>query len=655
LSLKPHILLWLLLMLYSTITLADGQGLGPASPSVCVSDLDISNTTDISVCYSEKNDAQVLLNLTNSGLDTIRNVQIGWFFSSDQSGVMNWTGNIYPNSSEMVSISALAFPSEGHFSLSIWAVNGAGDINSSNDTINLNVHVFNPFIVNELRDTAICTNEVLPLNLSTGFHSYIWDNGDSGNVRSIQQQGNYRVTVEDENGCTTVDSMYLDVHEAPGPLLPGDTVLCDGVILSTTLSANFVTYQWANGSTNDGILIDQAGVYSVQVVDTHGCTYADTMDVQYAALPSSGTPTQVNICNGDSTVLNAANNFNSYVWNTGDTSSSITITNSGNYVVTVTGPFGCIGIDTVQVIVNPLPEITFNDSVMCNLDPFVMDVGWFAAYQWSNGSSSQNPLITSPGLYSVTVTDLNGCESVKSVYVNNFNVNVNLGPDTSICSGDGNFILLGNYDSYLWNDGDTSANHWIGNAGTYSVTVTNGACDATDEKVVTELLYPNADFSHLVTSPNVQFTNLSNVNTGLTWDFGDGNTSNSVNPTHTYASVGNYDVTLTAANVCDTTQYITSVSIFPQDAHSIYVNENLKLFPTIATNMINFSFSGANKNELDYAIYDVTGKILVRETDNYYGAEYLYTIDVSSFAAGTYYIRIISDESLMAVQPFIKK
>ena len=71
--------------------------------------------------------------------------------------------------------------------------------------------------------------------------------------------------------------------------------------------------------------------------------------------------------------------------------------------------------------------------------------------------------------------------------------------------------------------------------------------------------------------------------------------------------------------------------------------------------MINFSFSGANKNELDYAIYDVTGKILVRETDNYYGAEYLYTIDVSSFAAGTYYIRIISDESLMAVQPFIKK
>jgi hypothetical protein len=634
---------------------ADGYGLGPASPSTCVSDLDISNTTDIGVCFSEKNSAQILLNLTNSGLDTISNVQIGWFFSSDQNGVMAWTGNIYPNSSELVSIPTLSFPSEGHFSISLWVTNGQGDVNSANDSISINVHVYNPFIVNELKDTAICTNAVLPLGVSSGYHSYSWGNGDSNNVININEPGEYRITVSDEHGCEAIDSMSLDIHAAPSALLPGDTVLCDGVILATNLSANFITYQWANGSTGDGILIEQAGIYSVQVMDTNSCIYTDTMHVQYAALPTAGTPTQINICNGDSTVLDATNSYNSYVWNTGDTSSSITITSSGNYIVTVTGPLGCIGIDTIQVIVNPLPEILFNDSVMCNLDPFVMDVGWFPSYQWSNGSTSQNPIITTPGLYSVTVTDLNGCESVKSVYVNNYNVNVDLGPDTSICSGDGNFILLGNYDSYVWNDGDTSANHWIGSSGIYSVTVTNGACAISDEMVVVELLYPNANFSHLVTSPNVQFTNLSNVNTGLTWDFGDGTYSTAMNPNHHYNNVGNYSVILKASNVCDTTEFVVDVSIFPQDAHSIYVNDNLSVFPTIAETQINFTFSGANKNELNYSVYDVSGRLLVNEVQDYFGPDHLYKVDVSSFAAGTYYIRIVSDESLVAVQPFIKK
>ena len=636
-------------MVYS---IGEGNKLPGAVP---VYDVSVLSTSDVNVCYEGKSSTAIAIELLNVGTDTIHHLQLGWYFASDQLGSVSWNGTIAPNSTQIVNLTNLSFSTNGDYSVSLWAKIGTADHDPTNDSIVVNVHVYQPFQVNVLTDTTVCKNANVPVSLPLGYNSYQWSNGSSSNSTTLTSNGNHVVTVTDVNGCASVDSMDLQTFAFPSSLLPGDTILCDGVILSPIVESGYVQYAWSKGDSGSIVSIDQEGDYSLTVIDTMGCIYSDTMNVQYRALPNPSTPTQVIICNGDSTVINANGNFSSYVWSNGATTSSITISTPGTYYVTVTGSTGCFGFDTVQLLVNPLPSINFNDSVMCNLDPIVMDIGWYETYSWSNGDSSQNPLIEFPGMYFVTVTDQNGCESTDSIEVINYNVSVSLGPDTTICSGDGEYLVLGVYDSYLWSDGSHGALQWIGSAGVYSVTVSQGACLVSDELTVYELPYPVADFSEVVTSPDVQFTNLSNVNTTLNWDFGDLTYSSSVDPFHTYINAGLYDVTLEVRNMCDTVYFSKRVSIFPQASANIYVNDNLSVFPTLTTEYVNFKIEGINTQELRYTVYDVTGKLLKSEEASYFGPEYIYQVNVSSFASGTYYLRISTDESMEVVKPFVKE
>jgi hypothetical protein len=632
------------------------EGVKASVPGItAIRDISVLSTSDINVCYDGKSTSAIAVELMNVGTDTIFHLQLGWFYASDQTGSVSWSGAIAPNATQVVSLTNLSFLTNGDFSVTLWAKSGTADANSANDSISVNVHVYQPFHVNVLTDTTVCKNTNLQVSLPTGYNSYQWSNGSSSSSTIINSNGNYVVTVTDVNGCATVDSMALQSFASPSSLLPGDTILCDGVILSPVIESGYVQYDWSKGDSGNTISIDQEGYYSLTVTDTMGCTYSDTMNVQYKALPNPSTPTQVSICNGDSAVINATGNFSSYIWSNGATTSSITIASPGIYFVTVTGSTGCLGFDTVQVLVNPLPSINFNDSVMCNFDPIVMDIGWYETYSWSNGDSTQNPLIDTPGLYFVTVTDQNGCESIDSIDVVNLNVSVSLGADTTICSGDGAYIVLGVYDSYQWNDGSHGSVLRIGAAGVYSVTVSQGACIVSDEIIVYELAYPVASFSEIVTSPDVQFTNLSNVNTTLTWDFGDLTSSSAVNPFHTYANAGIYDVNLEVRNMCDTVNYSKRISIFPQASANIYANENLSIFPTLTTEFVNFKIDGINTQEIHYSVYDVTGKLLKTAETNYYGPDYIYQVNVSSYASGTYYLRISNNNSMIVVKPFVKE
>ena len=640
------------------ISMAYSIGEGNKLPVPGVSslyDVNVLSTPDINVCYDGKSSTAIAIELLNAGTDTIFHLQLGWFYANDQMGSVSWTGTIAPNATQTVNLTNLSFSNSGDYTVSLWAKIGAADQDASNDSIAVNVHVYQPFQVNVLADTTVCKNTNVQVSLPSGFNSYQWSNGSSSSSTVLNSSGNHVVTITDLNGCASVDSMDLQSFAFPSSLLPGDTILCDGVILSPIVEAGYLQYAWSKGDSGSIVSIDQEGDYSLTVIDTMGCSYSDTMNVQYRALPNPSTPTQVSICNGDSTMINATGNFSSYVWSNGATTSSITISTPGTYYLTVTGATGCLGFDTVQILVNPLPSINFNDSVMCNLDPIVMDIGWYETYSWSNGDSTQNPLIESPGLYFVTVTDQNGCESIDSIDVVNYNVSVDLGPDTTICSGDGEYLVLGIYDSYLWNDGSHGSLQWIGSAGVYSVTVSQGACVVSDELTVYELPYPVASFSEVVTSPDVQFTNLSNVNTTLNWDFGDLTYSSSIDPFHSYVNPGIYDVSLEVRNMCDTVYFSKRVSIFPQASANIYVNDNLSVFPTLTSEFVNFKIEGVNTQELRYTVYDVTGKLLKSEETYYYGPDYIYQVNVSSFASGTYYLRISSDENMEVVKPFVKE
>jgi len=97
------------------------------------------------------------------------------------------------------------------------------------------------------------------------------------------------------------------------------------------------------------------------------------------------------ICKGDSVVLTAGEDMTSYIWSTGDNSSSVEVTDSGTYWVETQFGSNCTLYDTIQISHYPVSEVDLgNDTILCQGDPLVLDAGaGFSHYTWQNGSHNQ--------------------------------------------------------------------------------------------------------------------------------------------------------------------------------------------------------------------------------------------------------------------------
>ncbi len=207
-----------------------------------------------------------------------------------------------------------------------------------------------------------------------------------------------------------------------------------------------------------------------------------------------------------------------------------------------------------------------------------------ATYTWTgpNGftSTQQNPVITNAttamaGTYSLAIT-VNGCTSNATTT----NVTVNTGPATPTASSNSPICVNSTINlstptvtgaTYSWSgpNGFTSnqqnptiPNATAANAGTYSVSITLGGCPSLGGTTTVAVnSAPVANFTATPTSTNcsglVQFTDATTGNpSSWLWNFGDGNTSTSQNPSNTYLASGTYSVTLTASNNCGNNQTV---------------------------------------------------------------------------------------------------
>ncbi|MBK8831356.1 MAG: hypothetical protein IPN60_10960 [Saprospiraceae bacterium] len=99
-------------------------------------------------------------------------------------------------------------------------------------------------------------------------------------------------------------------------------------------------------------MVDQTGTYFVTVTDTNGCTGAGSIFAQVPQQFSVSISGATIFCAGDSTVLTATGGFQEYIWSNGATSAEITISQAGNYIVTVSDLNGCTGTAQVAVTVS---------------------------------------------------------------------------------------------------------------------------------------------------------------------------------------------------------------------------------------------------------------------------------------------------------------
>lgn len=180
-----------------------------------------------------------------------------------------------------------------------------------------------------------------------------------------------------------------------------------------------------------------------------------------------------------------------YLWSTGETTKSITVTDSGDYTVTVKDCKGCIATDTVNVSISEVNADAGDDQTICKGGEAMLTATGGGTYLWSTGETTAS-IKVSPDqetTYSVTVTSDEGCEASDEVMVTvNEEVIADAGDDVNTCAGEEVMLTATGEGSYLWSTGETTASITVSptTKTTYSVTVTSDAgCEATDEVMVT--------------------------------------------------------------------------------------------------------------------------------------------------------------------------
>lgn len=242
------------------------------------------------------------------------------------------------------------------------------------------------------------------------------------------------------------------------------------------------------------------------------------------------------------------------------------------YATAVSGACESATRSAVDIIVNPLPVLTLNDTAVCTGSTYTIDAqNAGSTYLWNTGETTQTIDVTSGGNYSVDITTALGCTATDAM---NLVLNplpiVDLGSDVSFCDGDNITLDAGNTGmDFLWNTGETTQSIIASIDGTYSVTVTNPTtmCSNSDNILVTVNPNPVQNLGANITQCGGTVT-LDAGNPGLDYLWNDGST----NQTLVTTVSGNYSVLVTdLATGCFSNDAIT-VTINPVPAVDLGVD-----------------------------------------------------------------------------------
>ena len=353
-----------------------------------------------------------------------------------------------------------------------------------------------------------------------------------------------------------------DVHAVLGP----DAVVCAG--FSTTISSTpqypGLNYTWSTGSTDTSITADTFGNYWVSISRPYGCSTSDTMRFSLGSVSVTiGRDTMV--CIGDTfTIAATAPAGSSFLWNTGDTTSSISVFTPGIYAVQINNA-GCPGSDTMVFGNSPIPIVTLgNDTTLCSWQSLTLSsphVYVAPAYLWNTGATTASISPTTSGTYSLRVLQ-DGCAASDTVMVH-FKPTpvVALGPDRFACQGD-SLVLSGSGPAgtgYLWSTGDTLNTKTVKTTGTYWLTASDSGCVATDTIIYTVRPYPGVHLGPDISVCQGITVSLSSSDTytSPTYNWSTGVHTASINVT----TSGTYTLSVTQAG-CTSTDDVT-VTIKP--------------------------------------------------------------------------------------------
>lgn len=374
--------------------------------------------------------------------------------------------------------------------------------------------------------------------------------------------GHYEVYgIEDSPWFVIGEATVEEPEELTISKLPNRSVLCSGEKIELGAPAGFIKYEWSNGETGNIITITEPGTYSVKVTTETGCVATlgpvviRAATIEAPQIQSSGTA----ICPDKEATLGTTTGYESYKWNTGETTSTIKVHDNKPYTVTVTTTEGCNLTSeafSITILEAPVPIIQ-NTGPLSFCPGGSVQLGTttsFSSYVWSTGATSTEITATTKGNYSVTVTNSNGCTATSPlVTVSIFDppAPVITGPASFCKGGTASLSVAGNFDSYTWSNGGTGNTITVNTGDTYTVTVKdNNGCTGTSSLTVAanDLPVPLITTdgpTELCPADDVILTASGGFNT---YEWSNGAIGNSVIITSDKAGI--YRVTVTDNNNC---------------------------------------------------------------------------------------------------------
>ncbi len=445
---------------------------------------DISvSATDTNICFGDT----VTLYVTENGIGY---VQADW--SNGESGVSEITVSPNQTTAYYATYTATCTATD---TLTI-TVNPLPNIDSLNTT-----------------EVTVCNspyNGAIYVYPDTNMYSFDGLAFTSTNYTDTLNVGIHHITIKNIYGCTIDTSVIINSNTGISiDSVRYTPILCYGdTSVLTVYDVDAVQYSIDNGNTytvnNQFNVI--AGTYNILIKDAGNCTAMQQVQIsQPDSINIQISSTDISCGNiGQASVVASGGTGNlSYLWNTNDTTSSISTINVGTYTITVSDENNCSNTASVNVIegnltgslqVNVSNITCYNDNngeISVSLNNSYSPVH----YQWSNTNADTNTIVNLPaGTYSVTLTDSIGCYADTSITLNN-------PAQISITDSVKNISCYGYSDGYIsilvenaqlpytthWsnnNSGDTLTNL---NAGIYYLTLTdNNNCIAYDTINITQ-------------------------------------------------------------------------------------------------------------------------------------------------------------------------
>ncbi len=459
-------------------------------PSLAIDSIQLITLSAPPVTYFTANDSVICQGTTIQFTDKSTNSPTSW----------NWTFNGGTPATSTAQNPTVTYNTAGLYSVTEVATNSGGS-----DTLTKKnyIRVSSLPVVSILGGRIVCGGSSTKLTVGFG-SSYTWApatglNVTTGNtvIATPTVTTQYTVTATSARGCVATDTATISVVSSIKASITGVDSLCKGstTILTATGGSN---YTWNTGATSASINISPVTATTYSVMATAGtCKDSATKTVNIKQGPKPIITGNDSVCAGSPTTLTSSYG-SSYNWNTGATTSSVTVspTSTTIYQVTVDSN-GCLKDTSVTVIVGAVPSLTVTptSATICGVDTARISVASTASsYSWSPAAglnvTTGNLVLASPTVtttYTVIGKTPYGCTDTSTITVTvNNSITAGITGKDSVCKGSSTTLTGTGGNTYSWNTGATSDSISASPASTatYTVYARTGGCKDSAEVTV---------------------------------------------------------------------------------------------------------------------------------------------------------------------------